>query len=622
MGITSSKQDINLAKKSYVYCYLNTAQTSQISSGDHVKWDTIGTQLGPDVTLDIASSYSSSVNTASIGRFTLKAGKSYKLLASMRVHASSTTSIAMEWYDATSSAIIGRSIGLGTVQEPYDYNSPSVITAVFTPSVDSFVELRFADNNVLDIVTGSHAIVEAIDSTISISPTYETAIGDWTSYNLIIGSTGTAPDEGGGTKYKRAMWRRVGDSMEILFEYRQSTGGSAGTGTYLWPIPPGYQIDTSKITTSSSTGLTHFGLCGHGWVNDNGGGMYPVGSVAYNTTNIKLISTDYSYSGYEIGSAFETFANTDYRVFFLAKVPIVGWNRDLVFADSRVEYVSNSSTNDGNDTSSFAIGIIGSVIPAVTNIYKKRVKFQTPIQQTDDIEIQADWDGQGIWNRWEDQSYDDAVGKYGPTWEYVAGSKNEIDVWMRGGQSARFINSTLTARTFTQENAAGSRWRVRKSANPLAVQTPEVGTTPGSSYARLDTQAGYGSSATNIIYFTNTNVVGSDLSIANDSINGARIIVNTTGGYFVEGANYYDTSPSNITSVISKNSSNLTTDPLGTVIDGTIIRYQVANSTYTFNGQPISKIVTLTSGDIIRYHGRGNYATDNAEAYFQVTRLW
>lgn len=622
MGITSSKQDINLAKKSYVYCYLNTAQTSQISSGDHVKWDTIGTQLGPDVTLDIASSYSSSANTASIGRFTLKAGKSYKLLASMRVHASSTTSIAMEWYDATSSAIIGRSIGLGTVQEPYDYNSPSVITAVFTPSVDSFVELRFADNNVLDIVTGSHAIVEAIDSTISISPTYETAIGDWTSYNLIIGSTGTAPDEGGGTKYKRAMWRRVGDSMEILFEYRQSTAGSAGTGTYLWPIPSGYQIDTSKITTSSSTGLTHFGLCGHGWVNDNGGGMYPVGSVAYNTTNIKLISTDYSYSGYEIGSTFATFANADYRVFFLAKVPIVGWSRDLVFADSRVEYVSNSSTNDGDNTSSYAQGITGSLIPAVTNIYKKQVEFLTPIQPTDDIEIQADWDGQGIWNRWEDQSYDDAVGKYGPTWEYEPGSKTKINVWMRGGQSARFINSTATARTFTQENAAGSRWRVRKSANPLAVETPGVGTTPGSSYARLDTQAGYGSSATNIIYFTNTNVVGSDLSIANDSINGARIIVNTTGGYFVEGANYYDTSPSNITSVISKNSSNLTTDPLGTVIDGTIIRYQVANSTYTFNGQPISKIVTLTSGDIIRYHGRGNYATDNAEAYFQVTRLW
>jgi len=474
MGITSSKQDINLAKKSYIHAYMVGTQTTNVGNGDHIKWDTLGTQFGSDVTLDLATTYTSSANVASIGRFTLKAGKTYKLYTSLRLRASSSTAIAIKWYDATNSSTIGRGLGWDTVQESYDYSSATALTAFITPVVDTFVEVRFDDGNVADVVAGSHAVIETVDSTISISPTYESAIGDWTSYSLTIGSTGTAPDEGGGTKYKRAMWRRVGDSMEILFEYRQSTGGSAGTGTYLWPIPPGYQIDTSKITTSSSTGLTHFGLCGHGWVNDNGGGMYPVASVAYDTTNIKLISTDYSYSGYEIGSTFETFANTDYRVFFLAKVPIVGWNRDLVFADSRVEYGSNTSTNDGDDTTTFSLETYGAVIPAVTSLYKKRVQFAYPITQTDEIEIQADWDGQGIWNLWEDQGYDNVEGKFGPTWEYVSGSKYQIDVWMRGNQHARFQNSTANFRSYTQENSAGSRWRVRKTANPLAVETPGV----------------------------------------------------------------------------------------------------------------------------------------------------
>lgn len=480
MGITSNKQDINLAKKSYIHAKVSSQYTSNISVGDHIKYDTVLTTFGSDVSLDTTTTYTSTDNVPSIGRFLLKAGKTYHLQGAIQGNGATAISAGVKWYNANNGTAIGTSaFEIGPAHTGYNPNP--IAQAFITTTLDTYVDLRIAYAGDLNTVQGSDAVyldswavIESVDSTISLSPTYESAIGDWTSYSLTIGSTGTAPDEGGGTKYKRAMWRRVGDSMEILFEYRQSTGGSAGTGTYLWPIPPGYQIDTSKITTSSSTGLTHFGLCGHGWVNDNGGGMYPVASVAYDTTNIKLISTDYSYSGYEIGSTFETFANTDYRVFFLAKVPIVGWNRDLVFADSRVEYGSNTSTNDGDDTTTFSLETYGAVIPAVTSLYKKRVQFAYPITQTDEIEIQADWDGQGIWNLWEDQGYDNVEGKFGPTWEYVSGSKYQIDVWMRGNQHARFQNSTANFRSYTQENSAGSRWRVRKTANPLAVETPGV----------------------------------------------------------------------------------------------------------------------------------------------------
>jgi hypothetical protein len=72
-------------------------------------------------------------------------------------------------------------------------------------------------------------------------PTYGTIATDWQSYTLNIGSTaGSSPTKGTIVR-DEAKWRRVGDSMEIEYNYSQSTAGSdAGvTGHYLWPLPSG-----------------------------------------------------------------------------------------------------------------------------------------------------------------------------------------------------------------------------------------------------------------------------------------------------------------------------------------------------------------------------------------------
>jgi hypothetical protein len=108
------------------------------------------------------------------------------------------------------------------------------------------------------------------------------------------------------------------------------------------------------------------------------------------------------------------------------------------------------------------------------------------------------WDAQGLWNTWEDQGYDNVEGKFGPTWEYVSGSKYQIDVWMRGNQHARFQNSAANFRSYTQENSAGSRWRVRKTSNPLAIESPRLQTSIADAIEYTATpSAGFGS-CTNI----------------------------------------------------------------------------------------------------------------------------
>lgn len=129
--------------------------------------------------------------------------------------------------------------------------------------------------------------------------------------------------------------------------------------------------------------------------------------------------------------------------------------------NSVIEYVSNSGTVDGDDTTSFSSDINGSAIPALTSAYKRRIQFSSAITANDLIQVEVDWDGNGFWQRW-DRYYDNSNGAYGPTVEYF--SSTQLDVWFRGAHYARFRDSDINNRSYTQENAAGSRWRVTKTS--------------------------------------------------------------------------------------------------------------------------------------------------------------
>jgi hypothetical protein len=108
----------------------------------------------------------------------------------------------------------------------------------------------------------------------------------WTSYSLTIGAVTSAPTKGT-IVYDNAYWRRVGDSMEVRYDYRQAAAGSAGTGAYLFPLPTGYTIDTTKITPS--TNRLQSPIVGSGFeFADNGGGgsVHTATARAYSSTQI------------------------------------------------------------------------------------------------------------------------------------------------------------------------------------------------------------------------------------------------------------------------------------------------------------------------------------------------
>ena len=140
---------VNLATRSgvneFVFAKLDALQNSNIGANDHVKWDLVVASRGGAVVLDTTTAYSNSTGAASIGRFTLKAGLTYKLMAALPylLGSGATGLIDLQWFDATLAAALP-----GTMQSALVATTATndigggLAVAVFSPAQDTLVELR------------------------------------------------------------------------------------------------------------------------------------------------------------------------------------------------------------------------------------------------------------------------------------------------------------------------------------------------------------------------------------------------------------------------------------------------------------------------------------------------
>lgn len=317
------------------------------------------------------------------------------------------------------------------------------------------------------------------------------AIGNPTSYTLIIGATTTAPTEGTGV-IKSAVWRRVGNEMELHFDYSQTGAGSAGSGTYLFPLPSTYTIDTSKLipSTTGSNAVVGNGLAGSSGTPDQ------MTVFAWDSSNLAMIvytgGATVSSGSYALSSA-----TTSYS--FTASVPISGWSSDIVLSNSRIEYAYNSDTSNTDNTGAFAYGINGGLVPTVSSTpKKKRGRWQTPVQPTDKVQLQIQPNGIGAWldvgdSRFVAQIFDSLSEYYGMYLQEV----NETDFDVLFNPDGVIIDGS-SAVTWSTENSDGTRWRTIKCANPLAVESSKGAVNS----LILRGSNGYGSSATYIPRFT------------------------------------------------------------------------------------------------------------------------
>jgi len=152
---------------------------------------------------------------------------------------------------------------------------------------------------------------------------------DNTSFTMVYDATTTAPTKATTTIIDLALWRRVGDSMHITYTYdhTNNTGAASGTGDYIYKLPTGYYIDSTKITVGS--GLTR-GVVGS-FAGDAGGTERMGFMQIQNSTGLAaaIFSSDTS-TVVKIGSTTALDLDTaDLTHSFSAIVPIKGWGVDL-----------------------------------------------------------------------------------------------------------------------------------------------------------------------------------------------------------------------------------------------------------------------------------------------------
>lgn len=190
------------------------------------------------------------------------------------------------------------------------------------------------------------------------------AITDWQAFpsvaagTLITGSTSNPTY--GTIAQNVAYWRRVGDSMEIVWDYRHTAAGSAGSGIYLFNLPLGYQVDATRLPANTSQ---FDSVVGDFKVFSANAGTDGVGKVAvYSTTQLWVqifrvtltpgVAIDVTWAA--SSSAINFSSGTDMTYCLRATIPIAGWGSAI------------TSALTGDDGRAIAMNASGSINTATT----------------------------------------------------------------------------------------------------------------------------------------------------------------------------------------------------------------------------------------------------------------
>lgn len=210
-------------------------------------------------------------------------------------------------YNLTQSSGVG--IATGTFQTPSNMTQFRIAVVCINASSSGSHTLLFDD-----FYVGPQMLSSGVPGT------------DWTPYTVTITASTTNPTKASSPTVDQGYWRRVGDSMQIRYTYgyTSNAGAASGSGDYIFSIPSGHTIDSTKIRVSTTTTE---GACGSGHTSQQGN-THPMCVVKpYTTTTLALTLTSTGASpvycnstNLPLGSASAT------RLAFECTVPISGWS--------------------------------------------------------------------------------------------------------------------------------------------------------------------------------------------------------------------------------------------------------------------------------------------------------
>jgi len=229
-------------------------------------------------------------------------------------------------YDITAGAIIQPA--------PYKIKKHTLVSQPMQPIEFQTNAASTSFRILIHQATSGTAVLKFDNIVISKSPKgYGSPVTDWVAYSLT--PTGSTSNPTKGTIVTdSAQWRRVGDTMEIKYNYRQNAAGGAGSGAYYLPLPSGHTIDLTKRTYGTTLGGNTTGVSGI--FQATGGGANPLllGTVqaASSTTLGVYFGTDAVATTYWGSGSSANFGATNFEFSILTSVPIVGWSSSVIMS--------------------------------------------------------------------------------------------------------------------------------------------------------------------------------------------------------------------------------------------------------------------------------------------------
>jgi hypothetical protein len=227
-------------------------------------------------------------------------------------------------------------VDAGAIIQPAGYKMDGGVAGINYPINATFQTSTTSTNYRLvfhNATTTASAFQLKLDSvSVSVNSRSQGApITDRVQFPMVISATTSAPTKGGSISQDLAYWRRIGDSMEITYSYRQSSAGTAGSGIYLFKLPSGYAIDLTKTPGATNTPRTVVGAA----EGTPGAVETQTGTVSvYDATSLSIWATNSTATNQQVSSTYASLTNANTEYSFTAIVPIVGWSSAVTMSDS------------------------------------------------------------------------------------------------------------------------------------------------------------------------------------------------------------------------------------------------------------------------------------------------
>jgi len=371
-------------------------------------------------------------------------------------------------YDTTGTNLSGLS-GAGLVVYLYDKDNAKIITPANTTIVNGRkgklqTSFNATDSSnyrfILHIADSSSIAWDFYFDSVRVGPIeYMTATptSDWTSY-----TSNPSVNNGFGTLASENLeYRRTGDTMDIRGYF---TTGSVSANEGRLALPDGLTVGGTGTGSVS---------VGRAW-RDVSSTLSALALVTKgdNYLNFSVFTSGSSSTPGTPSNGNAWISAAQRAMIEVQGIPITEWAGSANYANSQVEFASNSNTSTSPNTTDFAYGSEGSSFPvSLSARTQKRINFPTAIQPTDKITFEVDMYGDGNWTELpamaaggNDIAAGDRNSNVGVVLEHVGGNNNVIDVEF---QKYRYGGSTVWGSLL-----ATAKWRVRKSASPSPVMYP------------------------------------------------------------------------------------------------------------------------------------------------------